>query len=630
MDKRWVIPLLLVLPVILILFWGFHLTEAAYGALRSAQFAVRDLGLFSNVDAGLKTLVTPLYPLAIILLSRLGLEAIFLASLISALGWGVAAVLMLWLGWKLDFYLGGLVAAVLFTFNPWIITSLGQETGWTIAALWLLANLALRRKYLALILVLFLIALSFWPFQPIIPVIVVVPPLLWSVFLFTIGIGAERFATYLKKNAQTPLSQHQATVLSISLLFLCVGIWQAIQISQQFHERPAALWKLEEQAAAWLQSHSKADATMLASQKLGFLVGRDVLASDPEELLALLPENAPDYVVTGSTIPWQMLKESLRFQLSYEPLLTLDDPYAVQTPIEVWGYRPEQEDLGLRKVLNARVPDRLSVIGYQLGSQLIHEGQTLDIALYLQAPQATIADRVPFQAILRLVSLVDDETVDEWTVDMPQSLSPQDWQPSQVIVERVQLNLPEHLESASYLLNLSLVGKGQRELWPFSFNNDVNRLDRIPLDYVSVPWEGNLNDMRPLDAGFEHGIRLAGYESGEASAGEPLDIILYWQADKFVEDEYTVFVHLLDGNGCLVTNHDGSPADSRYPTIAWQPGMIIPDRHVLNLAPNLASGQYEIRAGLYNLQTGERVALRAINGEPLDSDSVTLGTINIE
>jgi hypothetical protein len=57
--------------------------------------------------------------------------------------------------------------------------------------------------------------------------------------------------------------------------------------------------------------------------------------------------------------------------------------------------------------------------------------------------------------------------------------------------------------------------------------------------------------------------------------------------------------------------------------------MAIPDRHVLALPPDLAPGEYEVRAGLYDPQSGARLALQSIGGEPNKGDSVSLGVVTV-
>ncbi|MCS7324012.1 MAG: hypothetical protein RMJ86_00180 [Anaerolineae bacterium] len=68
-----------------------------------------------------------------------------------------------------------------------------------------------------------------------------------------------------------------------------------------------------------------------------------------------------------------------------------------------------------------------------------------------------------------------------------------------------------------------------------------------------------------------------------------------------------VFVHVVAPDGQLVAQNDGDPINGLAPNFTWSPGAIITDpRAVLFQAP-LPEGSYEVRVGLYDPNTGERV-----------------------
>jgi hypothetical protein len=87
-----------------------------------------------------------------------------------------------------------------------------------------------------------------------------------------------------------------------------------------------------------------------------------------------------------------------------------------------------------------------------------------------------------------------------------------------------------------------------------------------------------------------------------------LTLTLTWQAVQPVADDYTVFVHVLDGEE-KVAQRDMRPCDGECPTDAWQPGQIISDRHQLALPPEAPPGPYRLAVGLYLLDSGERAAV---------------------
>ena len=93
-----------------------------------------------------------------------------------------------------------------------------------------------------------------------------------------------------------------------------------------------------------------------------------------------------------------------------------------------------------------------------------------------------------------------------------------------------------------------------------------------------------------------------------------LTLTLTWQAVALsqqapVAEDYTVFLHLLDGEGDKVAQRDSQPCDGECPTSGWQPGQIVADRHSLSLPPGAAPGPYHLAMGLYLLESGDRAAV---------------------
>jgi hypothetical protein len=117
---------------------------------------------------------------------------------------------------------------------------------------------------------------------------------------------------------------------------------------------------------------------------------------------------------------------------------------------------------------------------------------------------------------------------------------------------------------------------------------------------------------------------LIGFDApAQARPGEPTLLRLYWRATATLPQDYTVFVHLLDGAGQPVVQADAEPRDRGYPTSAWVAGDVIPDDHVLNLPANLAPGDYVLQVGLYLAPNGPRLPLKP------SGDAFSLGVLRV-
>ncbi len=91
-------------------------------------------------------------------------------------------------------------------------------------------------------------------------------------------------------------------------------------------------------------------------------------------------------------------------------------------------------------------------------------------------------------------------------------------------------------------------------------------------------------------------------------------IELYWQAEREMDRNYTAFVHLLDGSGDLLAQHDSWPADSHRPTTVLSQGARIRDTHTLTWTQHALPETLFLRIGLYDSESQTPLSLP--NGDP--------------
>ncbi|MFQ6101423.1 MAG: hypothetical protein ACE5OS_09345 [Anaerolineae bacterium] len=142
------------------------------------------------------------------------------------------------------------------------------------------------------------------------------------------------------------------------------------------------------------------------------------------------------------------------------------------------------------------------------------------------------------------------------------------------------------------------------------------------LTQVRVTPEQSLavSPQHPLDYRLGQEIALTGYDlSGLMRSGTPLTVTLYWRADGYPQGNYTAFIHLLDDAGHLLAQHDGLPRYGRYPTLAWQPGDLVPDEHVLEVPVLLAGQHVHLVVGMYRSDTLERLPVLGPDGPVPDA-----------
>jgi hypothetical protein len=126
-----------------------------------------------------------------------------------------------------------------------------------------------------------------------------------------------------------------------------------------------------------------------------------------------------------------------------------------------------------------------------------------------------------------------------------------------------------------------------------------------------------------VNAGVADVALLLGYDVESARGSDALDVTLYWLALRDVGTDLKAFVHLLDGSGQVVAQHDGDPVGGFTPTTRWRSGEVIADRHRLSLPPGLSAGSYVLKAGMYQFEP-----FRNLQTEPATPDQrIYLGEV---
>ncbi len=92
---------------------------------------------------------------------------------------------------------------------------------------------------------------------------------------------------------------------------------------------------------------------------------------------------------------------------------------------------------------------------------------------------------------------------------------------------------------------------------------------------------------------------LVGHEAAAVPNVNALDVTLYWLARRETAVNYRAFVHVVDGSGAVIAQHDGDPVGGFTPTTRWQPGELIVDTHRIALPEGTPAQSFMLKAGLY-------------------------------
>ncbi len=98
-------------------------------------------------------------------------------------------------------------------------------------------------------------------------------------------------------------------------------------------------------------------------------------------------------------------------------------------------------------------------------------------------------------------------------------------------------------------------------------------------------------------------------------ADDRLQVVVYWQANKTLEDDLTGFIHVRDQD-MLISQVDRPIAQGWWPAGWWQPDQLIQERYVVPLPETYDPERHAILLGLYGTPDGRRLPVQAADGGP--------------
>jgi hypothetical protein len=145
---------------------------------------------------------------------------------------------------------------------------------------------------------------------------------------------------------------------------------------------------------------------------------------------------------------------------------------------------------------------------------------------------------------------------------------------------------------------------------------------QLLLGPLEIPRRGpppvnSLDLEQPVEASLGDNVRLLGYnvESG-FRPGDNIHLTLFWQCLGKMQQDYTVFIHLVDERGNIVAQKDNLPVDGFYSTTKWEPREIVRDQYDLVISPDALPGEHWLELGMYLPESGERLAVTGAKSDP--------------
>ncbi len=352
--------------------------------------------------------------------------------------------------------------------------------------------------------------------------------------------------------------------------------------------------------------------------------------SQPLRYFQFVENRRPDLLVTNVSPIWP------QFQMMLARARELHRPfYNVEFNPELPGGPgprfvkaiplPLPEDPHPRYTLsNARVVDDAQVIGYDVSPDPPQPGQPAHVFIYYR-----VLNRMypMYSSSLTISDVTGKFWSDYYGFPGSQYDPTYLWKPGETYREEWQFIWPQKAPMGLYNLDLAwFVYDLDKRKTDFDTERDL-ALGTIRAGDFSIPAIAHLQTVPVGDA-----ITFLGWTGTPSNSsdyvtinrGQPLALDLIWRANRPVDTGYTVFVHLVDATGRVVTDADSPPSSGVYPTDRWVVGELVRDRHTLTIPADLPAGNYGIEIGMYRADTGERLSFgSAVTGVPADHAVLT-------
>jgi 4-amino-4-deoxy-L-arabinose transferase-like glycosyltransferase len=305
------------------------------------------------------------------------------------------------------------------------------------------------------------------------------------------------------------------------------------------------------------------------------------------------------------------------------PLRFIAPSYALPQRLTV-----DQVPVTVRSV-NASFGDQLVLLGYELSDESVRAGESLYVWLYWLCRQEMDENYTFYTHLAR----PDDLRLGGMDSYPGAGMYPTRlWTPGEVVVDVQRIDVrPDVRSFRPGILRVGVYRTPGFEHLPAldAQGNEIHVAPEIARLRVVPAQNPHYEPQHDVQASFGGKVQLTGYDVSTSTpkAGQLWEITLYWQTMTDLAADHTVFLHLVNDAGELVTQEDQPPRDGQYPTHLWQAGDLIKDEHQMQLPDDLQAGSYYLRLGLYLPRTGRR--LDVVGADPA-VDHLVLGPFEMD
>jgi len=275
-------------------------------------------------------------------------------------------------------------------------------------------------------------------------------------------------------------------------------------------------------------------------------------------------------------------------------------------------------DASVPNPIHITFDNHAELVGYELPQKAITNNE-LPVTLFWRALAPMDED---FSVYIHLLDTAG-KIIGQWDAYPGNGLYPTRlWQTNEVIKDNYRV--PVSAEAQGPSVGRVEVGLYRLEtLKNLTARDPQGRVITPSIARFKIPGRAEVRVENPVSVNFGDRIALVGWGRDERVAvDQSFNVRLDWRALKAMDEDYTVFVHLVDANGKTVAQKDDQPQHGVYPTSFWDAGETVADAYAVEIPRDLAAGDYRLWVGVYRASDGSRLP---VNG----SDYANLGIVQI-
>ena len=305
-------------------------------------------------------------------------------------------------------------------------------------------------------------------------------------------------------------------------------------------------------------------------------------------------------------------------------------PFAVIAP--TYAAPPPLSDAELAAIphrLDVDFGGRMRLLGYELETNEVHPGEPLRLTLYWECMSPMNRD---WSVFLHLLD--ENELVVAQRDRYPGQglLATRLLAPGQTFADRYVLPIPATAYAPSdTTLEIGLFDVRTNERLPATSADGEALGDHLRFEHIRiVPWPGEVPN--PVSFNFGDKMRLIGYNLDRrvVAPGETLHLTLYWECLAKMDEDYSVFTHVLGEQDTIWAQMDSVPRRGAAPTSGWTVGQIIEDSYDLTVRQDTPPAVYDIEIGVYLPRPPDYPRLRVISPDGRVVDNrVLLGKVRV-